>query len=304
MIEFKSIFDFIRTVPDEISCIQYLEEIRWAGVIVSPYDETSKVYKCANNKYKCKNTGLYFNVKTNTIFESTKIPLTKWFMALYIFASHKKGISSIQLAKDIGIQQKAAWFLLHRLRFMFSHPDFNKMLSGIVEADETYIGGKTSFKHKSKRDKDNSNGTGAINKTPVFGMAERGGIVSTQQIKKADQATIHPIIKERLQEGTTLVTDGHGAYKGLNKAYRHESLEHEQGEYARNQWHTANIDCFWSQFKRSIHGIYHQISRKHTNRYAQEMTMRYNTRNRSINSRFDFILTNMENRLTYKALIA
>lgn len=121
--EFKSIFDFIKTVPDEASCVQYLEEIRWAGNVVSPFDPTSKIYKCKNG-YKCKNTGKYFNVKVGTIFEDTKIPLTKWFMALYIFATRKKSISSYELARTISITQKSAWFMLHRLRYMFDHPVF------------------------------------------------------------------------------------------------------------------------------------------------------------------------------------
>jgi transposase-like protein len=302
--EFKSIFDFIKTLPDEATCVQYLEEIRWAGIVVSPFDETSKVYKCKGGRYMCKNTGKYFNVKVGTIFEDTKIPLTKWFMALYIFSSHKKGISSYQLAKDISVTQKTAWFMLHRLRFMFSHPVFKEMLSGVVEADETYIGGKTTFKHKNKRDSDNAAGTGTINKAPIFGMAQRGGNVMTQGIKKADQATIHPIIKGHLAPGSILITDGHGAYKGLGKFYRHEALEHEQGEFARNQYHTANIDCFWSQLKRGITGLYHHITPKHIYLYAQEFTLRYNTRNISVNQRFDFILSNMENRLTYKTLTA
>lgn len=299
--EFKSIFDFIATVPDEGSCIQYLEEIRWAGNIVSPFDETSKVYTCKNG-YKCKNTGKYFNVKVGTIFEDSKIPLTKWFMALYIFASHKKGISSYQLAKDISITQKSAWFMLHRLRYMFNHPSFKKMLSGIIEADETYIGGKTSFKHKSKRDADNAKGTGAINKTPVFGMIQRNGDLQTSVIKKADQSTIHPLLSNNIEAGSTIVTDGHGAYKGTQ--FNHEVIEHEKGEYVRNHIYTSHIDGFWSQFKRGIVGIYHQISPKHTNAYAQEFTLRHNTRNITINRRFDLILENMENRLTYKALIA
>lgn len=303
MIQFKSIQDLMNLIPDEASAIEYLEQIRWAGNVVSPFDETSKVYKTARG-YKCKNTGKYFNVKVGTIFESSNIPLKQWFLALYLFSSHKKGISSYQLARDLNITQKSAWFMLHRLRYMFNHPEFDRQMSGTVEADETYIGGKTSFKHKSKREADNAKGTGAINKTPVFGMIERDGIVSTQQIKKADQATIHPIIKEKLAEGSILVTDGHGAYKGLNKLYNHQALEHEQGEYARNHYHTANIDCFWSQFKRGITGLYHQISPKHTNSYAKEFAMRYNTRKIGTNTRFDFILTNMENRLTYKALIA
>ena len=301
--EFKSIFDFIRTVPDEVSCIQYLEEIRWAGNVVSPYDETSKVYKCANNKYKCKNTGLYFNVCTGTIFEASKIPLTKWFMALYIFASHKRGISSYQLAKDIDVTQKSAWFLLHRLRYLFNHPDFQVKLEGIIEADTTYIGGKTANKHKSKRDEDNAKGTGTVNKTPVFGMVQRGGNLVIGKIKAEDQETIRPIIRNWIEVQSTLISDGHDAYTGI-KGIKHESVSHSQGEYARDFISTGNIDGFWSQFKRGIVGIYYHISSKHVNRYAHEFSLRYNTRLMRTNSRFDLILTNMENRLTYKTLIA
>lgn len=120
--EFKSIFDLLKTFPTEQTCIDHLEKLRWEGNVVSPFDEDSKVYKCAGNKYKCKNTGKYFNVRTNTIFDNTKIPLQKWFLALYVFSSPKKGISSHQLAKDISVTQKSAWFLLHRLRYAFDHP--------------------------------------------------------------------------------------------------------------------------------------------------------------------------------------
>ena len=140
--EFKSIFDLLKAFPTEQDCINHLETIRWNGVVVSPFDETSKVYKCANNKYKCKNTGKYFNVRTNTIFDNTKIELQKWFLALYVFSSHKKGISSHQLARDISVTQKSAWFLLHRLRYAFEHPNFQAVLGGndAVEIDETFIG--------------------------------------------------------------------------------------------------------------------------------------------------------------------
>lgn len=126
--EFSSIFDLLKAFPDEKACINHLEKLRWSGVVVSPFDAESIVYVCANNRYKCKNTGKYFNVKVATIFEDTKTPLQKWFMALYIFSSHKKGISSYQLAKNISVTQKTAWFLLHRLRYAFDHPNFKNEL--------------------------------------------------------------------------------------------------------------------------------------------------------------------------------
>jgi len=138
--EFKSIFDLIKAFPTEQSCIDHLERLQWNGEPVSPFDATSKVYKCKDNRYKCKNTGKYFNVRTGTIFDNTKIPLQKWFMALYVFSSHKKGISSHQLAKDISVTQKSAWFLLHRLRYAFDHvysddgtPSFRSMVPPLEE---------------------------------------------------------------------------------------------------------------------------------------------------------------------------
>lgn len=126
--EFSSIIDLISKFPTEQHCIDHLEAIRWSGGIESPFSPASKVYKCAGNKYKCKESGKYFNVRTGTIFEDTKLPLQKWFMALYIFSSHKKGISSHQLSKDLDITQKSAWFVLHRLRYAFDHPVFKASL--------------------------------------------------------------------------------------------------------------------------------------------------------------------------------
>lgn len=301
-IYFKSIHDFLAIFPDEQACLIHLEQIRWNGIIVSPFDKASKVYKCAGDKFKCKNTGKYFNSKTRTIFEGSNIKLMKWFLALYVFSSHKKGISSYQLAKDIDVTQKSAWFMLHRLRYAFGNQQ-NEKLQGEVEADCTFIGGKTGNKHKSKREIDNAKGTGAINKTPVFGMVERGGELVTGKVRKEEQDIVRPIINDWVGAGSTLITDGHSAYLGI-KGLHHEALSHEKGEYARNHFHTANIDCFWSQFKRGITGIYHQISVKHTNAYAQEFTLRHNTRTLPTSTRFDFVLTNMVCRLTYKQLVS
>ena len=139
--DFNSIFDLNKTFPTELDCINHLEKLRWNGNAISPFDESSQVYKCAGNKYKCKNTGKYFNVKTVSVFDNTKIPLLKWFMALYIFSAHRKGMSSHQLARDITVTQKTAWFMLHRLRYAFDHPEFKKItVNNPAEIDETYIG--------------------------------------------------------------------------------------------------------------------------------------------------------------------
>ncbi len=302
-IYFKSIHDFLLVFPDEQACINHLEQIRWNGKIVSPFDETSQVYKCKNNRFKCRNTNRYFNAKTGTIFENTNIKLMKWFLALYVFSSHKKGISSYQLGRDIDVSQHSAWFMLHRLRHAFGNCNDNEKLNGEIEADCTYIGGKTGNMHKAKRERMNANGTGAINKTPVFGMLERGGKLITGVVRKEDQITIRPILNAWVNSGSTLISDGHGAYKDAPNLI-HEVVQHEKGEYARGHYATGNIDGFWSQFKRGINGIYHQISPKHTGSYAKEFELRHNTRKMPTSTRFDFILENIICRLTYKSLTA
>ena len=147
--DFKSILELIQAFPDEQSCIDHLEAIRWNGNVVSPFQEGSKVYNCAGNKYKCNETGKYFNVKTNTIFDNTKLPLQKWFLAIWLVTGHKKGISSLQLGRDLDITQKSAWFMLSRIRQCFGLD--NDKLSGEVEADETYVGGKNATDMLTKR---------------------------------------------------------------------------------------------------------------------------------------------------------
>jgi len=138
--KFNSLLDVINTFSEEQTCIDHLTALRWDGNVVSPFDPNSKVYVCKGNKYKCKNTGKYFNVRTQTLFDNTKIKLQKWFSAIYLVTSHKKGISSIQLSKDIAVTQKTAWFMLQRIRACFGWNDNN--MEGVVEIDETYVGGK------------------------------------------------------------------------------------------------------------------------------------------------------------------
>jgi transposase-like protein len=301
--EFKSILDLLKAFPDEQSCIDHLERLRWDGIPVSPFDESSKVYNCKGNRYKCKNTGKYFNVRTATIFDNTKIPLQKWFLALYVFSSHKKGISSHQLAKDISVTQKSAWFLLHRLRYAFDHPNFKNTIGNVVEIDECGIGGQSYYKHAKKKTK-NEEGVTISNKTSVMGMRERSGNIKAMVVADRTKETLIPIIYEHVEPNTIIMTDELISYHGLVKDFEHYSVNHSAKEFVNGMVHTNGIENFWSHLKRGIDGIYHQISKEHLQAYIDEFVLRFNTRKFGTQNRFDFILTGIAGKkLTYKKLI-
>lgn len=297
--EVKSVLDLIKAFPTDQSCIDHLEILRWNGDVVSPFDATSKVYKCKGNKYRCKNTGKYFNVKTNTIFDNTKIELQKWFLAIWIVTSHKKGISSLQLSRDLDITQKSAWFMLQRIRKCFGIENNNE-LDNEVEIDETFIGGKESNKHSNKK-AEVALATG--NKAIVLGMIERNGKLNAVKVENRKTDTLCPIIYSSIKETANLYTDEHVGYNALRRVYDHKVVKHKEREYVNGRIHTNTIEGFWSLLKRGIFGIYHFTSKKHLQMYVDEFVFRYNTRNITSLNRFDLMLGNMENRLTYKELI-
>lgn len=298
---FKSIFDLVKTFPDEQTCIDHLEKLRWNGNVVSPFDETSKVYNCKGNKYRCKNTGKYFNVKTATIFDNTKLGLQKWFMAIFIVTSHKKGISSLQLSRDLDITQKSAWFMLQRIRQCFGIENDNE-LDNEVEADETYVGGKNKNRHANKKI-EGSQGRSSKDKTPLVGMIERGGKLNARKVDNVQSQTLTKEIIRNVKESAKLYTDEWLGYKGVSRIYDHSIVKHNQLQYVNGRIHTNTIEGFWSLLKRGIVGIYHFTSKKHLQRYVDEFVFRYNTRNYTTNNRFNLLLLNMDNRLTYKELI-
>lgn len=327
---FKSILDLIKAFPDEQSCIDHLEKLRWNGDVVSPFDPTSKVYNCKGNKYRCKNTGKYFNVKTNTIFDNTKLGLQKWFLAIYIVTSHKKGISSLQLGRDLDITQKSAWFMLQRIRKCFGIENNNE-LDGMVECDETFIGGKNKNRHGDKKVK-NSQGRSFKDKTPVAGMLQRG---ESEIIQRPHKVIPNKIVKEKIihtisrinafvvpntkrnsiqplvckyvnPEITTLVSDEWLGYTGLDKYYDHRIIDHSKKEYVSlqdNNIHTNNIEGSWNILKKSVSGMYNHVSRKHLQKYVDEFVYRFNTRKHTTENRFNLLLLNLQTKLTYKTLI-
>jgi len=294
--DFKSILELIQAFPDEQSCIDHLEAIRWDGEVVSPFDPSSKVYNCKGNRYKCKETGKYFNVKTNTIFDNTKLPLQKWFLAIWLVTGHKKGISSLQLGRDLDITQKSAWFMLSRIRQCFGI-DKNDQMDGEIEADETYIGGKDKNRHANKKTE------GRDDKSPVLGMVQRDGRLSAKQVKNTTTATLSSEIIREVKKGATLYTDEYSSYKSLQRIYDHQFVKHSRKQYVEGRIHTNTIEGFWSLLKRGIFGVYHFTSKKHLQLYVDEFVFRYNSRKSSEASRFNLLLTNTENRITYKELI-
>lgn len=302
--KFTNLHNLREYFKDEETCRKYLEKYRWDNKPVCPFCNSEKVYKLKGERiYKCANSECYkkFSVTVGTIFENTKIPLSKWFVAMYIITSHTKGISSVQLGKDIGVTQKTAWFINHRIREMLTDKA-PELLSNMVEIDETFVGGKEKNKHKAKRDI-RSPRTRINDKTAMFGLLERGHKVIAQKVENTQRNTLIPIINEKVKENSIIITDEYSAYKKLENYY-HLSVCHEDGVYAYKSVHTNTIEGFWSLFKRGIIGIYHNVSEKHVDRYLTEFTARYNTRNGNEVERFNSFLSNCNGRLKYAELIS
>lgn len=300
----KSVFELTQTFSTEQDCIDYLEMLKWNKLPVSPFDENSKVYKCKNNQYRCKNTGKYFNVETGTMFENSKVSLRKWFMAIWLVTSHKKGISSIQLGKDIGVRQAAAWFMLQRIRACFGIENNNE-LEGIVECDETFIGGKNKNRHKDKK-VPHSQGRSYKDKVPVMGMLQRDGEMNAYVVNDTKRKSIQPFIYKYVKPTTqTIISDEWWAYRGLHRHYDHKVIDHSKKEYVSlqdNNIHTNNIEGSWNILKRSVSGMYNHVSKKHLQKYVDEFVYRFNLRKVSDQEKFRYLLSNSNVRTKYKEL--
>lgn len=224
-------------------------------------------------------------------------------MALYVFSSHKKGISSHQLAKDISVTQKTAWFLLHRLRYAFDHPNFKKIAGNTIEIDEVGIGGQSYYKHANKKTK-NEEGATISNKTSVIGFRERGGNVVAKVITDRTKETLLPIIYDTVQPGSVLMTDEYVGYNDLAKDFEHHTVNHSAKQFVNEMAHINGLENFWSHLKRGIDGIYHSVSKRHLQAYIDEFSLRFNSRKFGTQRRFDIILAGVTGkRLKYDDLI-
>ncbi len=304
MENFESIISLVSFFDTEDKCLKYLEQKRWKNGPICPHCSHHKAYRFKDGKrFKCASCRKQYTAKIGTIFEDSKIPLQKWFVAIYLLTGHKKGISSHQLAKDIQVTQATAWFMLQRVRFGLGFDNtLDEKLEDIVEVDETFVGGKNKNRHHDKKVK-NSQGRSFKDKTPILGMLQRGGRVKTVVIPSTSSEHIQPILRKVIVDGATLMTDEWKAYTGLGKYYSHYIVNHGAHEYANGVIHTNTIEGFWPWIKRMIMGVYHWTSKRHLQFYANEATFRYNTREMTDGTRLNHALSFIEGRIKYQQLV-
>ncbi len=321
--KFDSLLELLRYFKDEKTCYDFLEHQIWhEGKPACPhcgslhvYTRKSRSKKLAEqgiNEYKCAEKGCNqnFTPKVGTIFESSKLPLQTWFAAIWLCTTSSKGVSSNNLAKQLGITQKSAWFVLSRIREMLKVNN-SDLLNGMVEADETFIGGKNRNKSKAKRAElkaaSGKKGKGVKptdGKQAVLGLLQKDGNVRTFPMKDASKETLYPILDSNIDKAAILVTDGWQAYKEKGKEYaQHVIIRHDKDEWVNGQFSTNSIEGFWSQLKRGIVGVYHFTSAKHLHRYCDEYSYRYNARKLSSKEKFNHaIAAVVRARITYKEL--
>jgi len=272
-------------------CMAYLEKNRWPETPICPYcNSTKSSRKTQEFRHTCHNCKRSYSVLVGTLFESTKLPITKWFLAIHLIINAKKGISSLQLARDLNVNKNTAWFLQKRIRQAMKDEDC--ILSGIIEIDETYVGGSISNKNYFTKLKSGKyHKTGMEHMVPVLGMIQRKGKIILKVLEKASGVEIKPYIKTKVTSGSTIITDGFGGYYGLNDHFEnHIILNHSKYKRSINKYNTSTLEGFWTLVKRSFIGQYHKISKEHLQDYLNELAFKYNNRKTNM---FNLLVTNL-----------
>ncbi len=280
----------------DTACRVALEQLRWPKGVRCLRCESEKVYRATpRNQFDCALCGYQFSVTAGTIFHDSHLPLRKWFAATYLICESKKGISSNQLKRTLGVSYKTAWYLSHRIRAAMKD-EIAPLLEGIVEVDETYVGGKVRGRGRGYRD----------NKTMVLGAIARGGDVRLKVEKRADRRTLHTFIKSVVDDDAEAIyTDEWAAYRGIADANtRHETVNHREEEWVRANVHTNTVEGVWSLLKRSVVGSYHQLSAKHLQAYADEVAFKFNNRDNPYLFRDTLIRLIQAETLPYQSLVS
>ncbi len=306
-----TLLEAVRYFSDPDKALEFMATLRWPDSAVRcpncdsgevRFIPTRRLWEC-----KAKHAKRQFSIKVGTIFEDSPLGLDKWLPAVWMIANDKNGISSAELARSIGITQKSAWFMLHRIRLAMQTGTFRRM-SGEVEVDETFIGGKAQFMHNDKRVRSmKGRKGGTTGKVVVMGLLERHGpdghsAVQAKIVSNTKRRTLAPVVRENVEHGSAVFSDAAYAYWGLSDAFAHEMIDHAE-KYVRGKVHTNGIENFWSLLKRSIKGTYVSVEPFHLSRYIDEQAFRYNARKTTDGARFLQVLVSiLGKRLTYTEL--
>ena len=293
----------IKYFADADKALQFMVSIRWPdGKVICPCCQKSNVAFLETRKiWKCRDSKKQFSVKVGTIFEDSPLGLDKWLPAFWMIVNAKNGISSCELGRALGVTQKTAWFMLHRIRLAMQNGSMDK-LSGEVEADETYIGGKARSMNNAQRSK-RGRGTGGTGKEIVMGLLQRGGKIKLKHVAKARRNILQAEIRQNVETGSQVFTDALPSYNGLSQDYVHQAIDHAK-EYVRGNVHTNGLENFWSLLKRGIRGTYISVEPFHLFRYLDEQAFRFNERENTDSGRFlKGIIGIIGRRLQYAKLI-
>ena len=275
-----SVVEIVQLFPDDAAAERWFAEVRWPDGTHCPHCGSTNVQSGAAHKsmpYRCReqDCGKRFSVRTGTVMEASNIGYQKWAIAFYLFTTSLKGVSSMKLHRDLGITQKSAWFMAHRIRETWA--EGGGMFEGPAEADETFFGGKRANMHRAKRR--HLKGHGTVGKTPVAGMKDRPtNRVTAKVVDRTDATTLRGFVADHLKQGSQLYTDRNRSYSYRGMPFKHRSVDHKAGEYVRGPVHTNGIESFWATLKRAYKGTFHHLSDKHLDRYLTEFSGRHNDR--------------------------
>jgi transposase-like protein len=303
---FRTLMDVSNHFSNEQTCLDYLEQWGWKGNAYCRKCHSKKLYKCDSGKlFKCSECPNSFSIKTGTIFENSKLPLQKWFMAMYLLANNKKGISSRQLAGYIGVTQKTSWMMMHKIREAM--PQATEKMKGVVAMDECFVGGKNKNRHIDKKVQNKPDRT-FKDKHSVHGFMDGEGQLRCFAIKDCKQKTLLPSVRRNVEAGSVIITDELHAYKELDKSwggeYEQLMVNHSARKFLSAEGATTNtVENAWSHLKRMFHGTYNMVTFRHLQKYLNEYVYRFNSRDTSHEERFRCIFDSIHNPITYKMLI-